>query len=214
MGEGIFGIEVTRLSMSSGSRRGPAEGCGWASSGPTPSSGPRVEPRERGLEPDGHQQVRLQPGVHARVQEGARPGGDRAVVGVVGQRPHRPEGVHLADVGVGRRLIGQVAEDRRAGTDVPEGLAGRAGCGTGPHALADPGAPPGEAALLAERPWLVDLHLSVDALDRGHAKVVRPLFRVCCSIPSPIGPGRGTVPGGTPGRLPRRRRAGPLGRSG
>ena len=157
-------------------------------------------PGERGLEGRPDQEVRLQPRRHVPVEErtaARRDGPVLRVVGVGGQRRQLVHGVHEL---VGGRLVRDVAVRVRPRAHVPERLAPGADGLVRPDVLADPVAPPGEAARLANRPLLIDGHDLEGPLD-GLEPQVRPRLPGCARSAHPaygphppIGPGWGTVP--------------------
>ena len=167
-----------------------------------------LPPGDRGPECGRGDEVALEPARDIAVQEGAAPGGDGPVLGVVGVGRERDEAVERVHEVVRGGLVRDVAQGRRARADLPQGLAARADGLVRPDPLADPGSPPGEAARLADGPLLVDLHRLERPLDRVQAQVLRahPSFSYRTR------PGHRAV-GGTSGRLPRGHRAGALARS-
>ena len=177
-------------------------------------------PGEGGLEAGRGKHVLVDPATDLVVDEGATARGYRAVVRVVDVGREAREPVQVGDQGIRLGLVRQVAIDGSLCPHVPERVAVRLDRIVSPDTLADPIAPPRETAILADRPPLLDGHVLVDELDDLEANVLlgRALhaFPLCSRVHILV---LLSIPAGAPcrreaaGRLPRRRRAGALGRS-
>ena len=157
--------------MSSGSFRGTRDRVRCVVERPAVRLRRDLPPGDRGAERRRGDEVALEPAGDVAVQERAAAGGDGPVLGVVGVGGERDEAVERVHEVVRGGLVRDVAQRRRARADLPQGLAARADGLVRPDPLADPGAPPGEAARLANRPLLVDLHRLERPLDRVQAQV-------------------------------------------